>query len=360
MAVHKIVDKKNSLFLMNVYMKHKISFNLGIMILMAVLMSFKSLMALEVPVYFDWKSSNSVSIYNIYDFNSTRIKQEYRINLGVDTLFCNNIRTSVEIGNRNELLNSKVVFKHVIIDYNMPRYYLTIAMHDFGYGNNFFLYNRSYDDYYFNENVLLNSRWYGLHSGLKYSNHSLGIGIGTNEVNWLLCEANYKFSKNMHDFILYHHFNLRDNDNTVEAYDTGAEIGLDLNKYKLHSGFNYTYQPVSFAIDEMDKWYLINEIQVRLSPKFNAILSLDLQTKRKDKTTYYVGESCLNYTSNKYQSNIGLRAQNVLSEVAFTPFWDFSYELIDKLSIGIVNSLTLIKNNDAYYKFAFQTSYRID
>lgn len=315
------------------------------------------LFALKLPVYLNWHSSNAFTVYDMQYLESARLKHLYRVNTGVDHLFSKGIRTGLEITNKEEMLESKILLRHAYVEYKPDKYFVKFSIHDFGFGNTFHLYNRNYDDYYFDENVLLNSRWIGMHSGYADNSNKWSIGLGGNELNWLLCETSYQKKLDQTEANVYVHYTLKDSDNSVMAFDAGTELKTGYKALKLHSGFNYNYQPESFCMSELFKWHLVNELQILISNDLRFILSLDLQTKRKDTKVNYLSEFCLDFKKNAFQSYAGLRKQNILTKDVFTSFLDVNYNLTKNFTVGCLFNHVNTIDEDAYVKFAIQTKY---
>jgi hypothetical protein len=318
------------------------------------------LMAIQLPVYLQWRSSNSFTFYDLRELETSRLKQVYRITTGIDTLFSNGISTRLELSNKDELLDSQILIRNAVIGYNNRRFSFQAAMQDFGYGNTFHLYNRNNDDAFFNENVLLNNRWYGIHSGFNFGKSFFGGGIGSNELNWLLCETNFKNESDMAVVNIYSHYTLRDSYYSVMAFDVGLELKYGLDWFGLHSGFNYHYLPESTHLPDIKSWHLINEMNLSISHNARLILSSDLQTKTEESKIYHLYEGCLDYSEGRFQGYMGIRRQNILSNEALTTFLDLNYAIRKKLSVGIVFDLVKIINEDSYIKFGIQTNYLLD
>jgi len=315
------------------------------------------LLCLQLPVFMDWRSSNSYLFYDLQQLHTSRLKQTYKINVGIDTLFSNGIGVNLNLENQSRYLDSQIVIRNASIDYSNDKYYLQTAIQDFGYGNGFLLYNRNYDDFLYNENTLLNSKWYGIHAGLKFGNSMLGGGIGENDLNGLLCELNLKYKHNNGRATLYGHFTLRDSYYNAVALDGGYEFHHQYKSVNLHSGFNYHHLPEAFALPVIHDWHLINELNIAVTPFMKVILSTDLEKKHSIEELSKLYEICFDFAKGRYQIYTGVRWQNVLVSEFLIPFIDFNYSIKDNLSIGCVLDNVIIFDEDNYVKFGIQTKY---
>ncbi|MFO7660400.1 MAG: hypothetical protein R6V77_05765, partial [Candidatus Cloacimonadaceae bacterium] len=75
------------------------------------------LTAVRLPIYLDWRSSLSYSVYDRSEHVSSKLAELYKVNAGIDSLFSNGIRTRLELANEEKRLVSQVIVKHAIIDY---------------------------------------------------------------------------------------------------------------------------------------------------------------------------------------------------------------------------------------------------
>ncbi len=319
-----------------------------------------SLIAIQLPVFFHWRSSNSGLFYDFSKWDTSRAKEHYKINTGIDTLLSDGIRTYLDLTNQDKILESQIVIKEASIEYNNDKMSLQLAIQDFGYGSTFKLYNRRNDDYYFGENMLYNNRWHGMHAGYKSGNYTLGAGIGGNELNWSVFEANVKYQYDRSSLVLYHNYVHKESFYSVIAYDFGAEVIIDKDWICIHSGYNYHYLPESRHLPAIDSWININELNLPLSQWMKLTLSSSMKTNTEDSKINHIYEGSFDFIRNRFHNTLGVRKQNLISSNTYTTFLDSNYFIRKNLMIGIFIDYVNIIPQDSYFKFGFQTNYALD
>jgi hypothetical protein len=285
------------------------------------------------------------------------MNQVYKIDIIADTLLTNGIGFNLDLRNKSKLIDSRVIIKNAGITYDTDSYYVQTAIQDFGYGHNYFLYNRNYYDYYYNENTLLNAKWYGIHFGKKFSNSSLGCGVGENDLNGVLGEVNYKNNLPDGNITLFSHVIVRDSYYSQLAFDAGYEYEQQIKGVGLKSGFNYHFLPKSFCLPDIREWHSVNELQLPILSNLKLILSSDIQKKFRESRLNRIYEGCVDFNKGRYQVYTGFRYQNILDSKIYNPFLDINYLVQDQLSLGLTMGDFSISNDDHYVKVGIQTKY---
>ncbi len=317
-------------------------------------------MSLQLPVFLDWRSSNSYLFYHLDEHDASRIKQVYVINTGIDTLFSNGIRTRLELTNQDIRLDSRILIKEALVSWQSESFILETAMKDFGQGKGYFLFNRRNDDSLFDDYALFSYRWHGLQAGYTKGSNAFGAGLAGNDLNLFLAGANYEYRQENREFRLFGAYVHKDNHYTVAAFDAGSELSYYIDALSFRAGFNYHYLPESKHLPEMGNWHLLSEAKYSFSPQAALILSADLNKEHNDSEPDYLYEGCLDVSFGKLQSYAGARVQSVFSENAYTGFLDCNYFVREKLKLGIFCDYVIIPQGENYVKAGIQTSFMMD
>jgi len=317
------------------------------------------LLSIKLPVFLDWRSSNSYAYYGLDENDISAMNELYKVRVGIDTLFNNGIGIKVALTNQEERLFSQTVFDYAIINYRYNKASVQLSMKDYGYGKNFLLYNRRFDNPWYGRNALFEYRWHGLEISYDAGKNRLTAGIGGNEINQFICHADYNFKPDYLELNLFTVYAQEDNQYTTDIYNVGSEFLIDNNFLSLQSCFSYNYLPESKHHPEMDYWHVINELAIVFVPQIKLSLSSDHQTYAKNNKTDYLYEGCLSFSIKRWQNNIGVRKQTIPLEKVYTYFADVNYTLVKNLEIGLFsdyNNLTISKD---YLKIGFQARYTL-
>jgi hypothetical protein len=312
----------------------------------------------ELPFYLNWDSSNSYTFYEIQDDYTGKLRDNYKIHFGIDTLMANDIRVRLDLTNQEMRQFSQVVINHAMIDYHYKQIGLQLSMQDFGYGKGFWLYNRRSDDALYNKNSLLDYRWHGISSTLNLAEHQLGIGFSGSSINRTIAESNYRLQNdylNLKAFAVI--INKHSQYNTV-VYHGGTELSLSNEWIGLHSGVAYQSLPKSHFFPAMDSWHLINELDLEITNALKIIMSADLQTTPEDKKPDHIYEICLGFSHDKLQSYAGASEKTVFNQKAYTYFAEFRWQFQSNLTIGLFYDYVNMTENDNYSKVGLQTQFR--
>lgn len=358
LAVDIIIDKRD--FINNVlFMKKAYQHRTLLILSFALLFSPQWLFSVQLPVYLNWRSSNNYFYTKIFTDVTTGHQDLYRINLGLDTLFTNGIRTQVEITNQESKLNSQVVFDHAIIGYYNDYGTLQVSMQNFGYGKGFFLNNRRNDHPYYNENTLLNYKWYGLNPSFKLNDSEIGLGMAGNNFNEFMGDVNYKLKKEPINLELFGFYANNDNQYTLDILHLGYLMTYHNQLLKYHSGFVYNIIPKSNFLHQMEGWHLINEVRIKPLDYASLILSTEHQTQIDKKKTDYQYELCIDGYYQKAQCYAGINLKSLPNEEAVTYFVDGNYTLVRDFTLGMFFDFVTMTKSDNYYKFGIQTKYSL-
>lgn len=329
------------------------------LLLIAFLITGSSYLACSsIPVYLKWRSSYSYLFYKIGEDETTQQRDMYKVNTGIDTTFYNNIRTRVEITNLDDRIDSQVIFDHINIDYCTKYVDLALSMEDYGFGNDYFLYNRRNDDVSFNKNVLINYRWNGIRTFAKFNNHKLGGGIGGNDINSFISLVQYNFKNDIVNMNLFNFFVQRHNHYTEPAYQWGADIKIKKSIIDIQSGFVYQYLPETSYDDKRTGWYFINELEVKLYPFSGLILSSEHQTAPESDKTEYMYQACFDVRYWKLQSFAGAQEKSIIHDKVRTYFIDVNYFVLSNLSGGLFFDTVIFSRNRDYHRIGFQVNYQ--
>lgn len=338
---------------MRILSNPKISLFLTLMLLACCRM----LISVNVPLYFQWRSSNGFYSTNVLGDETTGTKELYKVNFGLDTLFANGIRTQLELTNHDEKLVSQVVVDHAIIDYTYSFASIQLSMQDFGYGKGFFLNNRRYDNPLYGTNSLINYRWYGVNPAISYKQSKLGFGFAGNNQNKFLSNVCYKLDSDKIDANLFIDYANNDDNYTLQIYHYGYDIAFDFDRFILRSGYVYDHIPKSKFLPEMHKWHIINETKIKTNDVLTLVLSSEHQTQYKKTELDYTNEACLNLNIKRIHSNIGLNYKTLLTEKASTYFSEINVNPASGLLLGVFFDVVDMSKSNDYYKIGFQSSY---
>lgn len=319
----------------------------------------QTLTAVRLPIYLDWRSSLSYSVYDPFEHVSSKLAELYKINAGIDTLFANRIRTRLELANEEKRLVSQVIIRHVIIDYICDDYEVQLSMQDYGYGKDFFINQRRNDHPFYDQNALVNYRWHGINYTQKLGKSSLGLGMGSNDLNIFLGKLSYQLKLESLDLQVFGIYTHKDSRYTTIIYHLGADARLSFDKWHLSSGYVFDYIPEHKNLPDMDSWDLINEFGY----KFNEQVRTNLSAEHKNLTdkggTDFLYEACLDLRYNKLQSYIGLNTLSLPDEEAYTYFLDLNLMPMPDLILGMFFDYVNLTKSDDYVKIGLQTSYRM-
>jgi len=316
-------------------------------------------LAVSLPIYLDWRSSLAYSIYDLSDHTSSKLAELYKVNAGIDTLFANGIRTRLELSNEEKRLVSQVIIKHAIIDYICEDYEVQLSIQDYGYGKVFFINNRRNDHPFYDQNALANYRWHGISYTQKLSNHSLGLGVGSNDVNIFLSDLNYRFKLNPVDLQVFGIYAHKDSRYTTIKYHLGYDATVAFKNWQLRSGYVFEHIPEHKNIVEMDGWHLINELSYSINDNIKTIISIEHQNQLAKSETDHLYEACIDLKYKKLQNYVGLNTRSLPDEEAITYFLDLNFHPVQDLVLGaFFDYVNLSKSND-YMKFGLQTRFRM-
>lgn len=316
-------------------------------------------LALSLPIYLDWRSSFAYSMYDLSDHTSSKLAELYKVSAGIDTLFNYGIRTRLELTNEEKRLVSQVIVKHAIIDYLCDDYEVQLSMQDYGYGKGFFHNERRNDHPFFDQNALVNYRWHGVSYTHKLNKHSLGLGMGSNDVNIFLSDLYYRFHLKPVDLQVFGMYAHKDSRYTTLKYHLGYDATVTFKNWQLRSGYVFEHIPEHKNIAEMEGWHLINELSYSISDNIKTLLSSEHQKQLANSDTDHLYEACIDLNYNKLQSFIGLNIRSLPDEEAVTYFLDLNFSPVQNLVLGAFFDYVDFSKSDDYTKIGLQTRYRM-
>ncbi len=321
-------------------------------------LSIISLSGVILPVYINWDSSDSYLLNNFPDNIFVKVRENYIVHFGIDTLMTNGVRTRLDLTNQEEQLFSQVVIDHAIIDYHHDNLGLELAMKNLGYGKNFFLYNRRSDNPLYNRNNLFEYRWHGISSTVNFKDNQFSAGIGNNKINNNIAEVSYKYQTDHLHAAFFGVYALHDSRYNAGVYHAGTELSHNFSMLNFHTGFTYQFYPKSQFYSKMESWHLINELGLSITPGTKIILSTDHQTIPYSKKTEFVAEACLALRLNQFQSYFGVNEKTILQDKAYTYFADVNWNILKNLSLGLFFDYLIYAKDSTSTRIGIQTKYR--
>ncbi len=336
-------------------MKRKLLFALPVLLLVAQ----SALTGVMLPVYLDWRSSNSYRFFDLAEDETGSWIESYKVGLGFSYDPGGPVRAELELTNQEEGLFSQVLLDHAAIGLTCDALGLELAIKDYGYGRDFLLYNRRNDDPLRGRNALLNYRWHGLRADYAYGKSNWHAGVANNSRNVFISEAGYELESGVWDVDAYVVYALKDDRYTNQVWHGGTQFNCWGGGTGLKGGFVYDYLPESVNFETLRSWHSTLEFSQRLMPGLNVILSTELDKPTDSNTADQTHEACLEASRNRWHGYTGLRWQSLPGEESRGWFLDVDYSPVPDLTLGVLFDYYDLSESRDFYKIGFQTGYEL-
>ena len=327
--------------------------------LILILLAVINLAAVVIPLQLDWWNSQSYKFFPGDDDSSAGWDNFYKLKAAVDTTFSNGLRARLALTNQEQRLASQVIIDEALLDFVCRQTAMRFSVCDFGFGKDFFFYNRRTADKLHKRNALTELRWQGVNIAQSFGETTSRIGLGGNSLNRFLAEYDFQYKGDALGLQLYGIYVHNDSHYSVHMFNAGYDATAVLKHLRFHFAGECSYYIKSGVYPQMDNWHAVSEISYNPINSFSLIISSDLKTTPTSTDIQDMNEICLQHSLKRVVGMIGYRTQSLPGERAHTGFFDLDYSPHKDISVGFFFDYNDLTQSRDYSQAGIQTTFRM-